>query len=115
MILLLLVGPIIVTTCFHLTRKHKKDHRILLFTWVFITLLSAAIGAVLWSPSDEISQFGSIAFLASPAIALGPLLLGLYSKVVPLVVLCLITLAVPIVSVIAAFFLLAATGHIWGM
>lgn len=113
--LLLLVGPIIVATCFRLTQEHKKGGPILFSTWILVTLLSAAIGAMLWSPPDESSRFASSAFLASPAIILGPLLLGLRAKNIPTVALCVITLAVPVASVIAMFFLLAATGQIWGM
>ena len=113
--LLLLIGPVIVATCFRHTQKNKKGGLILFFAWTFVTLLSAAIGAMLWSPSDESSRFASSAFLASPALFLGPLLLGLRSKSIPMVVLCIITVLVPVVSVVGAFFLLAASGQIWGM
>ena len=48
-------------------------------------------------------------------VLLGPLLLALRAKSIHIVVLCILTLAVPIASVTAAFFLLAALGQVWGM
>ena len=45
--LLLFVGPVIEATCFHLTQKHTKGGQILFAIWILITLLSAAIGAML--------------------------------------------------------------------
>ena len=107
-------GPIVIAAFFRITQQSKKGAQHLLLAWIAVTALSAAIGALVWTPSDESTQFASCAFLASPAIVLGPLLLVLRSKSMSLVALCAI---IAVVSIIAAFFLLAVSkqGHTKGV
>jgi len=48
---------------------------LLSFVWLAVFILSAAIGALLWKPTDENTRFASGMFLAAPVLLLGPALL----------------------------------------
>lgn len=113
--LLLFVGPIIVAGCFRITQQSKKGGVLLSFVWLAVFILSAAIGALLWKPTDENTRFASGMILAAPVLLLGPALLSLRSKPISLAVLCLLTVILPILSVVAAFFILSASHQVWGM
>lgn len=113
--LLLFIGPIALAVVFRLTQKDKKGGLILFAAWLGVAVLSVILGALLWSPSDESTQFAAAALLASPVILLGPLLLALRTKSVSSLVLGILTFAVPIASVAAVAYLLMISKQIWGM
>jgi hypothetical protein len=114
-ILFLFLIPAVISTVFQKTQHSKKRGTYLLIVWIAVVFFMSLAGALVWKPFDDCTRVASIVFAASPVLLLGPRLLCLRKKSIPLIWLCVITAITPVVSCFGAFFALCAMQQAWGM
>jgi len=111
----LFLGPLAIAAVFHSAEGKPIRGVYVMVAWILAAVILAAIGALTWKTTDESTRFASSLGSASSVLLLGPVLSALHSKKIPLPVLCILTVVVPVLSVLATFFVLASSRQVWGM
>jgi hypothetical protein len=95
--------------------RQRKSRGLFGLVWGGLIIATSIIGSAMWNESHECTRLAAAAMATSTIWFSGPILLWTIRRNQSAVWSWLVAILLPFASFMACFFLLAATGQVWGM